>query len=252
MEVVEHRFAPKDLVAGHLALDLVNTVTARNGAPKDWLLGYGALLDWARLLGRFLEEDLERLASLAEAEPEQAKSALRRLKALRELLHQFFQDRSRGEMPAGDDLRQLQRHWKDAAAARPQSGSHLECRHQRPRLGPSSGCVEAVDLLRSRTLRGSGSVTARTAAGCSSTPRRTTGAAGAHEGLRQRGRPGGTREGAGARRVISPTSGTPPPPAGSRPPSAGPRRRSSCPLRGPGPGPCCCTSWGWDRPSPAP
>ncbi len=117
MEVVEHCFAPKDLVAGHLALDLVNTVTARNGAPKDWLSGYGALLDWARLAGRFPEADLQRLAGRAGDEPQEAEAALRRLKALRELLHRVFQDRSRGGEPAGDGLRQLQEHWREAAAS---------------------------------------------------------------------------------------------------------------------------------------
>jgi hypothetical protein len=40
--IQEHTFQPRDLIAGHLALDLVNTVTARNAEPVDWLTGYAA------------------------------------------------------------------------------------------------------------------------------------------------------------------------------------------------------------------
>jgi hypothetical protein len=50
MTVVSRSFSPSDLVGGHPALDLVNTVTARNTpTPIDWLDGYERLLDWARL-----------------------------------------------------------------------------------------------------------------------------------------------------------------------------------------------------------
>lgn len=53
-----HAFRPGDLVGGHVALDLVNTVTARNADPVDWLDAYPRLLQWASLTGEFAPRDL--------------------------------------------------------------------------------------------------------------------------------------------------------------------------------------------------
>ena len=117
MEIVDHPFSPGDLVAGHLALDLVNTVTARNGNPRDWLSGYATLREWAALTGSFAQGDLVRLAALAETEPAEAEAALRRLKDLREALHRIVSRRLQEGAPDPQDLRRLQGHWKAAAAA---------------------------------------------------------------------------------------------------------------------------------------
>ena len=51
MQSFPHEFRPKDFVAGHLALDFVNTVTARDTTPRDWLDGYDRLLEWAEMAG---------------------------------------------------------------------------------------------------------------------------------------------------------------------------------------------------------
>jgi hypothetical protein len=47
MLIQAHVFKSRDLVGGHVVLDLVNTVTARNAEAIDWLDGYPALLGWA-------------------------------------------------------------------------------------------------------------------------------------------------------------------------------------------------------------
>ncbi len=61
MLVETHPFSPKDLVGGHLVLDLINTVTARDSHPRDWLPDYAALLTWAALTGRFSPDHLRKL-----------------------------------------------------------------------------------------------------------------------------------------------------------------------------------------------
>ena len=86
MRIEHHDFRAADLVGGDLALDLVNTVTARDTSPRDWLDDYGALVRWARHGGRFAARDLDALDALAQRHPVKAKAALARTKALREAL----------------------------------------------------------------------------------------------------------------------------------------------------------------------
>jgi predicted RNA-binding Zn ribbon-like protein len=88
MTIVSRSFSPGDLVSGHPALDLVNTVTARNTAtPRDWLDGYPRLLEWARLANVTEDEVLTLLGKLATDSPQYAARALTRLKQFREVLH---------------------------------------------------------------------------------------------------------------------------------------------------------------------
>jgi predicted RNA-binding Zn ribbon-like protein len=86
MRTVHHTFAAHDLVGGDLAVDFVNTVTARDTTPSDWVDDYSALLRWAALTGAFAKKDVAKLASLAGEEPGQAAAALRRARTLREAL----------------------------------------------------------------------------------------------------------------------------------------------------------------------
>ena len=67
--IQEHAFQPRDLIAGHLALDLVNTVTARNAEPVEWLTGYPGLLQWASLTGEFDPGTLRALRRLSADAP---------------------------------------------------------------------------------------------------------------------------------------------------------------------------------------
>jgi predicted RNA-binding Zn ribbon-like protein len=83
---VYHEFKPSDLVGGDLALDFVNTVTARDTEPSDFLEDYHALIRWARQTSRFRRKDLVELTNLARSEPEQAAAALKRCRRVREAL----------------------------------------------------------------------------------------------------------------------------------------------------------------------
>lgn len=86
MRIEHHDFRAADLVGGHLALDFVNTVTARDTQPRDWLDDYAALVRWARAGGHYAARELDALAEQALRHPLKAKAALGRTKTLREAL----------------------------------------------------------------------------------------------------------------------------------------------------------------------
>jgi predicted RNA-binding Zn ribbon-like protein len=86
MQTIPHRFQPRDLVAGDVVLDLMNTVTAWNSVPIDWLDEYERLLAWTRLTGEFEAGTLRELSRLSERDPATAERSLRRLRRLRVLL----------------------------------------------------------------------------------------------------------------------------------------------------------------------
>lgn len=83
-----HHFQPRDLVAGHPALDLVNTVTARDTEPCDWLADDAALWQWALLAGCIDAREQARLARAAADQPAAARAALQHCRQLREALHE--------------------------------------------------------------------------------------------------------------------------------------------------------------------
>jgi predicted RNA-binding Zn ribbon-like protein len=83
---VYHEFKAADLVGGDLALDFVNTVTARDTEPSDFLDDYHALIRWARLTSGFGHKDLVELTNLACSQPEKAAAALGRCRRVREAL----------------------------------------------------------------------------------------------------------------------------------------------------------------------
>lgn len=103
MTIISRPFSPGDLVAGHTALDLVNTVTARNTpAPRDWLDGYPRLLEWAKLANVSEEKVLVLLGKQAVESLDDAEGALMRLKQFREALHTAY-----GALIAGKHVPQL-------------------------------------------------------------------------------------------------------------------------------------------------
>lgn len=117
MRIEPHVFQADDLIGGDLALDLVNTVTARDGAPRDRLSDYAALLQWARANGAFGVRDLATLGRLAAASPAKARAALGRLKLLREALCSTLYALLRGRTPAEADLQRIHAAYAAAAAA---------------------------------------------------------------------------------------------------------------------------------------
>jgi predicted RNA-binding Zn ribbon-like protein len=130
MIIVSRPFSSGDLVAGHPALDLVNTVTARNTAsPRDWLDGYERLLEWARLADITEEKALTLLGKQAALALESAARALARLKRFREALHTAYAALLSGKrvpQPILDDLAMV---WLEAQS--------------RLRLEYSDNCVAA-------------------------------------------------------------------------------------------------------------
>ncbi|MFD0072882.1 CGNR zinc finger domain-containing protein [Streptomyces sp. NPDC127166] len=148
--ITPHTFRPRDLVGGHLVIDLLNTVTARDAEPLDWLDGYPRLLEWAALTGHFAPEDLAALGRLAESGPTgssatsgafaasgasgasgdsvisglasasgpaAAEQALARVRELREALHDLIAALVHGEAAPEEAVERVEGHWKSAAAA---------------------------------------------------------------------------------------------------------------------------------------
>ncbi|AJF67817.1 CGNR zinc finger domain-containing protein [Streptomyces vietnamensis] len=112
-----HTFRPRDLVGGHVVIDLVNTVTARDAESVDWLDGYPRLLEWAALTGHFAPADLTALRRLAESEPDGAERALARTRELREALHDLLTALIRQDAPApAEAVERVETHWKHAVA----------------------------------------------------------------------------------------------------------------------------------------
>jgi predicted RNA-binding Zn ribbon-like protein len=115
MQVISRTFSPQDLVSGHAALDLINTVTARNTpTPFDWLDGYPRVLEWARLAGVVESGALMLLQRRAAADNPRAAAAVARLKDFRELLHTAYSALIRGERVPEPALKQLVSIWDEA------------------------------------------------------------------------------------------------------------------------------------------
>ncbi|NUO60285.1 MAG: hypothetical protein HOV78_26770 [Hamadaea sp.] len=116
MEVRAHEFRSQDLVAGDVVLDFVNTVTARDTEPIDWLDSYATLLTWARL-AELPPAASPVLAAEAHAHPRRAARALADAKVLREALWGLFTALSEGSAPPPEAVARLTDSWRSAAAA---------------------------------------------------------------------------------------------------------------------------------------
>src|SRR5690606_7246864 len=117
MQAVEHCFAADDLVGGHLALNLANTVTARDTTPCDWLADFAAACDWAALTGAFGNVELLQLRKHVALHPREAGNALGRLRDLRECVHDVAAALANGSTPYAAVVARLGAHWKSATAA---------------------------------------------------------------------------------------------------------------------------------------
>lgn len=116
MHAVPHVFRPQDFVAGHVALDFSNTVTARDTTPFDWLDGYARLLEWAGKAGVLAPADSARLRSAAERAPREAAAALGRARKLREAIHDVCVALIENDEPPSGALTDLESAWKRASA----------------------------------------------------------------------------------------------------------------------------------------
>ena len=116
MQVIAHAFQTRDFVGGHVAIDLVNTVTARNADPIDWLDGYPRLLEWAARTGEFSGGTLRLLERRGRSDPAAAQRALTHARALREGLHGILTAMIRSEAVPTRELHRYEEHVKTAQA----------------------------------------------------------------------------------------------------------------------------------------
>ena len=115
MTIISRPFSPGDLVAGHTALDLVNTVTARNTpVPRDWLDGYPRLLEWAKLAQIGEDKGLALLGKQATESLDGAAGALARLKEFREALHTAYGALISGKRVPQRVLDEIDAVWREA------------------------------------------------------------------------------------------------------------------------------------------
>jgi predicted RNA-binding Zn ribbon-like protein len=110
--IEQHAFRDRDFVGGHMVVDFVNTVTGRNGHPRDWLASFAALADWAALIGLFPKHQCERLKKSSHRSPTEAESVLASARELRELLFKVLLALAvNGRSPSPGDLELLDAYW---------------------------------------------------------------------------------------------------------------------------------------------
>jgi predicted RNA-binding Zn ribbon-like protein len=106
-----HTFRDRDFVGGDVVLDFVNTVTGRNGRPRDWIASFSTLADWAALTGLLPKHRCERLKKMSERSPSKAASTLNSARNLRELLFRVLTLAVNGRSPSPSDLENLHIYW---------------------------------------------------------------------------------------------------------------------------------------------
>lgn len=112
-----HEFEADDFIGGDAAIDFVNTVTGRDASPRDWLDGYGRLVEWAGKAQLLPDRTLRALAQKAKREPAAAGRALARAKALREALFALLSALAAGRTPPAEAIAKLREHWLDGVRA---------------------------------------------------------------------------------------------------------------------------------------
>lgn len=145
MQIVAHDFRPKDFVAGHIALDFTNTVTARDTTPRDWLDGYARLLEWAGMAGLIDARTTARLASAADDSPREAAAALGRARKVREALHDVCAALLKSKPVPTAALSEVEAAWK-RASARARMTAHDGVLHPEPEA-QASGLDLPLDLV---------------------------------------------------------------------------------------------------------
>jgi predicted RNA-binding Zn ribbon-like protein len=133
MQTVAHAFRQQDLVAGNVALDFANTVTARDTRPVDWIDGYPRIVEWARLAGLVDDEVARRLLAEAARAPREASAALGRARRLREALHDVCVALIGGDTAPAAGAAELESAWKRAA-----SRARLRARKGQLTLAPAA------------------------------------------------------------------------------------------------------------------
>jgi predicted RNA-binding Zn ribbon-like protein len=106
-----------NLLGGHVALDLVNTVDSRGDKwGPDYLVSYPDLADWALRVDLIDRSEHASLLKEAQAGPAAADVELENAKKLREILHRIFGGEERDAAPLEADLDFLSSACAQAAA----------------------------------------------------------------------------------------------------------------------------------------
>jgi predicted RNA-binding Zn ribbon-like protein len=145
MQTVAHDFHPRDFIAGHIALDFANTVTARDTTPRDWIDGYGRLLEWAGKTGLIDARVATRLASAAEDAPREAAAAVGRARKAREAVHDVCVALLDGKDAPAAAVNEIEIAWK-RAASRARLSAHDHRLHFEPDAA-ASGLDLPLDLV---------------------------------------------------------------------------------------------------------
>lgn len=107
----------RDLIGGHPALDLVNTLHWRlTPEPQETLSSYDDLLGWARLMNLLEDVEERALAGDAGKDPAGAEGALADAIELREILYRIFVAVAENETPDDVTLERLKAHYAEAIA----------------------------------------------------------------------------------------------------------------------------------------
>jgi predicted RNA-binding Zn ribbon-like protein len=106
-----HTFRDKDFVGGDVVLDFVNTVTGRNGRPRDWIPSFGALADWAAAARLLPKNQCESLKRRSRHDSEDARAALMTARKLREVLYRVLMRSIDGGSGGKEDLQCLHQMW---------------------------------------------------------------------------------------------------------------------------------------------
>ncbi len=97
-------------IAGHPALDVVNTVDPRgptSGPAIDYLASYSDFVKWSRAARLLDEKQVRALLAMENADPARAAREFRRVLELRELVYRVFAATARHETPNSADVAQL-------------------------------------------------------------------------------------------------------------------------------------------------
>ena len=141
-----HTFRDEDFVGGDIVLDFVNTVTGRNGRPRDWIPSFGALVDWAAAARLLPKRQCQSLKRRSGHSPEDASNALSTARKLREVLYRVLRRSIEGRSGGRVDLLYLHQSW-----------CHALGRHS---LRSVRGSIQPVFLQSSADLDALGSVLA--------------------------------------------------------------------------------------------
>lgn len=111
-----HLFQPSDFVAGHAAIDFVNTVTGRNGTPRDWLLDATALASWAFKSGTITDSQAVQLKSLIVEEPAAGNAVLAKALEVREAMFRLLDAIVDDKAIPKDCMAMIEDVWRRAAS----------------------------------------------------------------------------------------------------------------------------------------